>query len=85
MLKYQQKVTIMVVDKKKQYERQNRWNKDNYIRFSLVVSHQKGERIKRRAEKDGISVNKLINNAIDEYIADDTSEQINHGGIKYNK
>ena len=74
----------MVVDKKKQYERQNKWNKENYIRLSIVVSHQKGERIKRQAETDGISVNKLINNAIDEYLTDDTCEQ-NHGGIKYNK
>lgn len=75
----------MVVDKRKQYERQNKWNKENYNRISLVVSHEKGERIKRQAIKNGISVNKLINNAIDSYLTEETTEPNNHSGIKYNK
>ena len=85
MLKYQREQTIMVVDKKRQYERQNRWNKENYIRLSVVVSHQKGDRIKEQAKKESVSVNRLINNAIDNYLTEETAEQNNHGGIKYNK
>lgn len=43
----------------------NKYNKDKYDRFSLMLPKGKKEVIQRKAEKNGESVNAFINRAID--------------------
>lgn len=61
----------MVVDRKKQYARQNAWNRKNRKRLSIVMTPEKAENVKRAAERYDLSVNALINSAIDYYLQSD--------------
>lgn len=61
----------MVVDRKKQYARQNAWNRKNRKRLSIVMTPEKAERVKQAAKRYDLSVNALINNAIDYYLQSD--------------
>lgn len=78
----------MVVNKQKQYARQNAWNKKNRKRLSIVMTPEKAEQVKRAAERYDLSVNALINNAIDDYLTsdpqiEDNNKSDNNNGIKY--
>lgn len=81
----------MVVNKQKQYARQNAWNKKNRKRLSIVMTPEKAENVKQAAERAGQSVNAYINDAINERMTreDQTGNitedniQSNNNGIKY--
>ena len=78
----------MVVNKQKQYARQNAWNRKNRKRISIVMTPEKAEQVKRAAERYDLSVNALINNAIDDYLTsdpqiEDNNKSDNNNGIKY--
>lgn len=78
----------MVVDKQKQYARQNAWNKKNRKRLSIVMTIEKAEEVKQVAKRYDLSVNALINHAIDYYltsdnITEDNIQSDNNNGIKY--
>lgn len=78
----------MVVDKQKQYARQNAWNKKNRKRLSIVMTIEKAENVKRIAKLYDLSVNALINSAIDDYLTsepktEDNIQSDNNNGIKY--
>lgn len=77
----------MVVDRKKQYARQNAWNRKNRKRLSIVMTPEKAERVKQAAKRYDLSVNAFINNAIDYYLTSDPqiedNNQSNNNGIKY--
>lgn len=68
----------MVVDKQKQYARQNAWNKKNRKRLSIVMTPEKAEEVKRAAERYDLSVNALINHAIDYYLTSDPQIEENN-------
>lgn len=77
----------MVVDKQKQYARQNAWNKKNRKRLSIVMTPEKAEEVKQVAKRYDLSVNALINRAIDYYLTSEPqiedNNQSNNNGIKY--
>ena len=86
----------MVVDRKKQYARQNEWNRKNRKRISIVMTPEKAENVKRVAERAGQSVNAYINDAINERMSrddrpdnvagdnnQDNNKSDNNNGIKY--
>lgn len=82
----------MVVNKQKQYARQNAWNRKNRKRLSIVMTIEKAEEVKRVAERAGQSVNAYINDAINERmtredqtdnITEDNIQSDNNNGIKY--
>lgn len=77
----------MVVDRKKQYARQNEWNRKNRKRLSIVMTPEKAEQVKRAAERVGQSVNAYINDAINERMTSDPqieeNNQSDNNGIKY--
>lgn len=81
----------MVVNKQKQYARQNEWNKKNRKRLSIVMTPEKAEKVKQVAKRYDLSVNALINHAIDYYLTSDpqiednnrNNIQSNNNGIKY--
>lgn len=81
----------MVIDRKRQYARQNEWNRKNRKRLSIVMTPEKAEEVKRVAERAGQSVNAYINDAINERMTreDQTgnitedNNQSNNNGIKY--
>ena len=77
----------MVVNKQKQYARQNAWNKKNRKRISIVMTIEKAEEVKRAAKRYDLSVNAFINRAIDYYLTSDPqiedNNQSNNNGIKY--
>lgn len=80
----------MVVNKQKQYARQNAWNRKNRKRLSIVMTPEKAEKVKQAAKRYDLSVNALINNAIDYYLTSDLispqiedNNQSNNNGIKY--
>lgn len=81
----------MVVNKQKQYKRQNEWNRKNRKRLSIVMTPEKAEEVKRVAERAGQSVNAYINEAINERMTRDDrpdnvvgdNNQSNINGIKY--
>ena len=47
------------------YDNNNRFNKENYDRISLMVEHGRKILIKQAADKTGESVNRFINRLID--------------------
>lgn len=81
----------MVVNKQKQYARQNAWNRKNRKRLSIVMTPEKAEEVKRVAERAGQSVNAYINDAINERMTRDDrpgnvvgdNNQSNNNCIKY--
>ena len=75
----------MVVDRKKQYARQNEWNRKNRKRLSIVMTPEKAEEVKQVAERAGQSVNAYINDAINERMTreDNNQSDNSNNGIKY--
>lgn len=80
----------MVVDKQKQYARQNEWSRKNRKRLSIVMTPEKAEEVKQAAERAGQSVNAYINEAINERMTRDDQAKEDHNqsdninnGIKY--
>lgn len=78
----------MVVNKQKQYARQNAWNRKNRKRLSIVMTIEKAEEVKQTAKRYDLSVNAFINNAIDYYLTsdpqiEDNNKSDNNNGIKY--
>ena len=52
-------------DKKQMYNNNNRLNRENYDRISLMVKHGRKILIKQAADKTGESVNRFISRLID--------------------
>jgi len=78
----------MMIDKKKQYARQNAWNKERYARISIVVPKEKKDIIKNAADQSGESVNAYIVNAINnrlEQTPQQDQDQEQKPGIVYGK
>lgn len=78
----------MVVDRKKQYARQNDWIRKNRSRVSIDLSKEQKERLQYIANEKGLSLSGLIKNAIDYYlksdnITEDNLQSDNNNGIKY--
>lgn len=78
----------MVVNKQKQYARQNAWNRKNRKRISIVMTPEKAENVKQVAKRYDLSVNAFINNAIDYYLTsdpqiEDNNQSNSNNGIKY--
>lgn len=82
----------MVVNKQKQYARQNAWNRKNRKRLSIVMTPEKAENVKQAAKRVGQSVNAYINDAINDRmtrddqldnITEDNIQSDNNNGIKY--
>lgn len=83
----------MVVNKQKQYARQNEWIRKNRARISIDLSKEQKERLQSLASQKGLSLSKLIKNAIDYYlksepktednIQSDNNKSDNNNGIKY--
>ena len=83
----------MVVNKQKQYARQNAWNRKNRKRLSTVMTIEKAEKVKQVAKRYDLSVNAFINSAIDYYLTSDPQIEENNqdniqsdnsnNGIKY--
>lgn len=77
----------MVVDKKKKYARQNEWIRKNRARVSIDLSKEQKERLQSIASEKGLSLSKLIKNAIEYYLKSDSitedNIQSNNNGIKY--
>lgn len=78
----------MVVDKKKKYARQNEWIRKNRARVSIDLSKEQKERLQSIASQKGLSMSKLIKNAIEHYlesdnIIEDNIQSDNNNGIKY--
>ena len=77
-----------MIDKKKQYARQNAWNKERYARISVVVPKEKKDIIKNAADQVGESVNAYIVNAINNRLEQETGQDQNQEqkpGITYGK
>lgn len=78
----------MVVDRKKQYARQNDWIRKNRARISIDLSKEQKEHLQSIASEKGLSMSKLIKNAIEHYlesdnITEDNIQSDNNNGIKY--
>lgn len=78
----------MVVNKQKQYARQNDWIRKNRARISIDLSKEQKERLQHIANEKGLSLSGLIKNAIDYYlksdnITEDNIQSDNNNGIKY--
>ena len=53
---------------KKDFDKQNEYNKAKYDRYSLMLPKGQKAIIQEYADKQGIKLNTLINNAITQYI-----------------
>lgn len=78
----------MVIDRKKQYARQNDWIRKNRARVSIDLSKEQKERLQYIASEKGLSMSGLIKNAIDYYLksepkTEDNIQSDNNNGIKY--
>lgn len=59
-----------MIDKEKQFSRQNEFIKNSYDRINLTVPKGYKEKIKKRAESERKSINAWLKDLIDEKIND---------------
>lgn len=67
-------VSKKMINKNKQFKRQNQFNKDKYDRFSLMLFKGERENIKLHTEKMGESMNEFIRRAIAETMERDSKD-----------
>ena len=59
------------MDVKKQYKRQNEFNKESYDHYNLMLPKGTKAKLQTIAKAKGMSLNALINEAIKTYISTD--------------
>lgn len=60
---------------KKDFDKQNKYNKTNYDHYNLILPKGKKEELKAIADSRGLSINGFINEAIRYYLENYTEEQ----------